>query len=156
MQEIIIINHNPAPGSGEAVVIVYVHAIQKSQQCQANNIIEKMGSAKDQRKCWLILWLFVYKVCLLTSMQVVAMSDNESRIVERVSRKLDKDINFFSDGSNMNCGDKNTYLISEDQCVKDQELFEGNKFEPYILYHVIIITIIQDAVMPLFQLVPCI
>ena len=86
-----------------------------------------MRSAKNQRKCWLMLLLFVYEVCLPTSVQIVATSDNESRIVERVSRKLNKDIYFFSDGSNVNCGDNNTYLIREDQCVKDQELLEGNK-----------------------------
>ena len=69
------------------------------------------GSAKDQRKCWLMLLLIVCKVCLPISVQVVALSGNESRIVERVSRKLNKDniIYFFSNGSNINCGDKNTY-----------------------------------------------
>ena len=134
----------------------YLGAIINACNYQA---LLKMGSAKDQRKCWLILLLIVYKVCLPISVQVVATSDNESRIVERVSRKLNKDIYFFSDGSNVNCGDNNTYLIREDQCVKDQELFEGNKINlNHIFYttHVIIVIIIQDAMMPLFQLVLCI
>ena len=77
-----------------------------------------------------MLLLFIYEVCLPNSVQIVALSGNESRIVERVTRKLIKDIYFFSDSSNMICGDNNTYLIKEDQCVKDQELLEGNKFEP--------------------------
>ena len=88
-------------------------------------IMLKMGSAKDQRKCWLMLWLFVYKVCLPTSVQAVAASGNESRIVERVSRRQNKDVYFISNNSSETC-DKNTYLLSEKQCVKDQELFRGN------------------------------
>ena len=92
-------------------------------------LILKMGSAKDQRKCWLMLWLFVYKVCLPTSVQAVAASGNESRIVERVNRRQTADIYFFinsTKSSGINCGDKNTYLISEDQCVQEQELYRGN------------------------------
>ena len=87
-----------------------------------------MASAKDQRQCWLMLLLFVYKVCLPDSVQVVAASGSESRIVERVNRRLTIDIYHYINGStNMNCQD-NTYLISEDQCVKDQELFRGKQF----------------------------
>ena len=90
-----------------------------------------MASAKDQRKCWLMLWLFIYKVCLPTSVQVVAASGNESRIVERVNRRQTADIYFFINSTTgINCGDKDTYLISEDQCVKDQELYRGN-----LIYH---------------------
>ena len=55
-----------------------------------------MESAKDQRMCWLMLLLIVYKVCLPNSVQGVTLSGNESRIVERVSRKLNKDIITFS------------------------------------------------------------
>ena len=58
------------------------------------------------------------------SVQVVATSVNEFRIVERVSRRLTADIYFFINSTTaIICGDKNTYLISGDQCVKDQELF---------------------------------
>ena len=75
-----------------------------------------------------MLLLLVYEVCLPDLAQVVAVSGNESRIiVERVSRRQNGDIYYFNDGSNMRCGD-NTYLISECQCVKDQELFKSNDF----------------------------
>ena len=83
-----------------------------------------MAAAKDRRKYWLMLWLFVYKVCFPDSAQVVATSANEFEIVEKVSRRLTTDI-YFINGTDTNCDDKNTYLISEDQCVKDQELFES-------------------------------
>ena len=76
-----------------------------------------------------MLWLFVYKVCLPNSVQVVAASGSESRIVERVDRRQTTDIYHFINSTittGTNCGDKNTYLISEDQYVKDQELFESN------------------------------
>ena len=84
-----------------------------------------MAAAKDQRKCWLMLLLFVYKVCLPNSVQVFAVSGNESGIVERVSRRQNGDIYFLINNSSINCKDK-TYLISKDQCVMDQELFKGN------------------------------
>ena len=85
-----------------------------------------MAAVKDRRKWWLMLLLFIYKVCLFDSVQAV-VSDTESGIVERVSRRQNNDIYFFIDSSTTgtNCGDKNTYLISEDQCVMDQELFRG-------------------------------
>ena len=84
-----------------------------------------MASAKEQRQCWLMLLLFIYKVCLPDSAQVVAASGKESRMVERVSRRLTTDFYHYINGSTpMKC-QENTYLISEDQCVKDQELFGG-------------------------------
>ena len=62
-------------------------------------------------------------------MQAVAASGSESRIVERVSRRLTNDIYHYINSSiHMICLD-NTYLISEDQCVKDEELFKGNNFD---------------------------
>ena len=74
-----------------------------------------------------MLLLLIYEVCLPTSVQVVATSGSESRIVERVSRRLTADIYFFINSTTgINCGDRNTYLISEDQCVQDQELFGSN------------------------------
>ena len=97
-------------------------------------IMLKMGSAKDQRKYWLMLWLFVCKVCLPTSVQVVATSGNESRIVERVSRRQTADIYFFINSTTTiicRTDKNNTYLISEDQCVKDQELYRGNLIRSY-------------------------
>ena len=74
--------------------------------------------------CMIILFVFE----AFMSMQAVAASGNEYRIVERVSRRQTTDIYYIinSTSTGTNCGDKDTYLISEDQCVKDQELFEGN------------------------------
>ena len=95
-----------------------------------------MAAAKDQRKCWLMLLMFVYKVCSPDSAQAVATSGTESRIVERVSRRLTNDFYFFINNTNgTNCGDENTYLISEQHCVKDQELFKGNSFRIIILIY---------------------
>ena len=85
-----------------------------------------MVAAIDQRKYWLMLLLFVYKVCLPDSVQAVATNGTESGIVERVSRRQNDDFYFFRNGSNMRCDNKNLYLVSECQCVKDQELFKGN------------------------------
>ena len=69
------------------------------------------------------------------SAQAVAVSGAESRIVERVSRRLTTDIYFLinsTTSTGINCGDKNnTYLISEDRCVKDQDLYRGNLIRFY-------------------------
>ena len=93
-----------------------------------------MAVDKDQRKCCLVLLLFVYNivVCLPDSVQAV---DTEYGIVERVSRRQSRDFYFFINSSTTgtNCGDKNIhYLISEERCVTDEELFRGNliPFEP--------------------------
>ncbi len=87
-----------------------------------------MAASKDQRKRWLILLLFIYKVCLPDSVQAVATSGTESGIVERVSRRQNGDIYFLINSSmHMSCDNENTsYLIGEDKCVKEQELFKGN------------------------------
>ena len=75
--------------------------------------------------------LFAFEVCL--SVQAIK-SDTESGIVERVSRRLTTDVYFVINSTfGFNCGGKNTYLISEDQCVKDEELFRGNLIEPYTI-----------------------
>jgi 5'(3')-deoxyribonucleotidase len=90
-----------------------------------------MAAAKGQRKCWLMFLLFIYEVYLPNSVQAVATSGTESGRVERVSRRQTGDIYFFINSNMhnfMSCGNENTsYLISEDECVKDQELFKGNK-----------------------------
>ena len=95
--------------------------------------------------------VFVFEVFM--SMHAV-VNNGESWIVERVSRRQNNDIYFFLNSSTFgtNCGDKNTYLISEGQRVKDQELFKGNLIYIEPIYILTIITI-QDAVMLLFQLV---
>jgi hypothetical protein len=89
-----------------------------------------MAATKDKIMCWLVLLLFatVYKVCLPDSVQAVATSGTESKIVERVSRRQNNDVYFFGNSSSMRCDNRNVYLVSEDQCVKDQELFESNNF----------------------------
>ena len=85
-----------------------------------------MAVAKDRRKCSFILLLcFVYEVYLSDLVQAVE-SDGESGIVERVIRRHITDVFFFYDSmKSMNCGNENTYLISEEICVSDQELFGG-------------------------------
>ena len=85
-----------------------------------------MAAPKDQRKRLFILLLcFVYKVLLSDLVQAVE-SDGESRIVERIIRRHNADIFFFYNSMKiMTCGNENTYLISEEICVSDQELFRG-------------------------------
>ena len=86
----------------------------------------KMAAAKDRRKCLFILLLcFVYEVLLSDLVQAV-QSNGESGIVERVTRRPITDIFFFYNSmKTMSCGNENTYLISEELCVSDQELFRG-------------------------------
>ena len=72
----------------------------------------------------LVILLFIFEVYM--SVHTIAVSDTEFEIVERVSRRQSGDIYYFINSS-VNCGNENsTYLISENQCVKDQELFRGN------------------------------
>jgi hypothetical protein len=72
-----------------------------------------------------VIILFVSEVFM--SMQADAASGTEYGIVERVYRRQTTDIYFFINSTTgTSCGDKDTYLISEDQCVKDQELFKGD------------------------------
>ena len=88
----------------------------------------RMAASKDQKKCLFILLLcFVYEVFLSDLVQAVE-SDGESRIVERVTRRHNADVFFFYNSmQSMTCahGNENTYLISEEICVSDQELFRG-------------------------------
>ena len=70
--------------------------------------------------------LFVFEVCI--SMCVV-VNDSESEIVEWVRRRQSGDFYHFINLNLTidNCGNENSiYLISENQCVKDQELYRGN------------------------------
>ena len=70
------------------------------------------------------LMLFVFEVCKLAS---VVVSNTEIGILEWIVRRQSSDVFHFinSSGSFISCYE-NTYLISEDQCVKDQELFRGS------------------------------
>ena len=53
------------------------------------------------------------------------VSDTESEIVEWISRRQSSDIYYFINSST-NHGNKNTtYLINENRCVMNQELFRG-------------------------------
>ena len=62
--------------------------------------------------CMIII--FVFEAFMST--RAVAASGTESRIVERVSRRQNNDIHYIINNTStgMNCGDKDTYLISED------------------------------------------
>ena len=87
----------------------------------------QLSGLTELQKMIHVIIFFVFEVFISMHAQVVAMSVYESRIVERVSRRQTADIYFFINStSGINCGDKNTYLISEDQCVQDQELYRGN------------------------------
>ena len=67
-------------------------------------------------------------MCLSDLVQAVE-SDGESGIVERVTRRQYGDVYSFNNSTrSMNCaqcGSESTYLISEDLCVNDRELFRG-------------------------------
>ena len=73
-----------------------------------------------------MLLLLVLEVCMS---ECAAMSDTESGILEWINRRqISPDIYRFSNSSGhaINCDNENsTYLISENQCVKDQELLNG-------------------------------
>ena len=90
-----------------------------------------MIAVKSERK-WkcIVLFLFVLEVCMS---ECAAMSDTESGILEWINRRqISPDIyiysfiNSSSSDHGINCDNENsTYLISDNQCVKDQELLNG-------------------------------
>ena len=83
-----------------------------------------MAAAESERKWRLVLQLlFVFEVCISVC---AVVNDSESKILEWVSRRQSSDFYHFINSSKDNCGNNNTYLISENQCVKDQELFRGS------------------------------
>ena len=70
----------------------------------------------------LVIVLFVYVIS-----NSYALS--EAKIPEWVQRRQSSDFyNLFnSSESSLTCGtDRSTYLVNGNQCVKDQELFDGN------------------------------
>ena len=73
-----------------------------------------------------ILLLLVVEVCLP---ECAAMSDTESGILEWINRRqISPDMYRFinSSSDHGNCDNENsTYLISDNQCVNDQELLNG-------------------------------
>ena len=112
-----------------------VDGVDISIRLESHNIVQdrtqpsKMVVVKDQPKCRLTMLLFVYEVCLSVN---VVVSDTECGIVERINRRLTYDIYYFINSSSITCdSDGNTYLISENQCVKDQELYAGKLIHIY-------------------------
>ena len=64
---------------------------------------------------------------------------SEAEVTEWVQRRTNNDIYAFINSSHQHCGDKNTYLVHEEQCVNDQELFTGK------LYYMIQLLLISIA-----------
>ena len=86
-----------------------------------------MVAVKSERKWkYIVLFLFVLEVCMS---QCAAVSDTEPGILEWINRRqISPDVYRFinSSSDHDNCDNENsTYLISENQCVKDQELLNG-------------------------------
>ena len=68
----------------------------------------------------LVVVLFVIRMSSVTVM-------SEADVPEWVRRRQSLDIYNFLNSSHMTCSiDNSTYLVDERQCVKDQELFDGN------------------------------
>ena len=65
-----------------------------------------------------MLELSLLLVCLLPIL-------SEAEVTEWVQRRVNNDFYAFINSSHHNCGDKNAYLVHEEQCVSDQELFTG-------------------------------
>ena len=89
-----------------------------------------MVSAETNRKWRFVLLLLVHMVLC------AAMNNIESQILKCISQRRNRDIIYFLTNSNstgstyslisVTCDKfKNTYLITEDQCVKEKELFYG-------------------------------
>ena len=84
-----------------------------------------MAAVESERKWRFVLQLlFVIEVCIISV--CAAVNDTQSEIVEWVSRRPSSDIYKFINSSSTgdNCGI--TFLISENKCMKDAELFRGN------------------------------
>ena len=66
------------------------------------------------------------RVIMLVSIASNLMLASEENIPVRVSRRLDGDIYWYSSNDFEVCRDNLlTYLVSEDRCMNDQELFSG-------------------------------
>ena len=74
---------------------------------------------------WRFVLLFILEVCTASC---VAVNNTESGILQWIQRRHSSDFYHFTNSATTHsaCGEeKNTYLISENQCVNDQELFSG-------------------------------
>ena len=66
------------------------------------------------------------RMIILVSIAINVILASEMSLPVRVSRRLSGDIYWYSSDDFESCHDNPTYLISEDRCVNDQELFNGN------------------------------
>ena len=78
---------------------------------------------------WRFTLLFmVVEVCVAIA-SYAAVSNTESGILQWIQRRQNNDLYHFINGTSYtvcNNESRTTYLISENQCVKDQGLFNGN------------------------------
>ena len=87
-------------------------------------MVPVMSTAK-----WGFALLLVLEVCVVSC---AAVSNTESGILQWIQRRPRNDIYYFiNDTGYTVCNEdfQNTYLISDNQCVKDQELFCGKKIK---------------------------
>jgi hypothetical protein len=66
------------------------------------------------------------RVLVLVSIASNLILASEENIPVQVSRRLNHDIYWYSSGMFEVCQDNQTYLVSEDRCVNNQEFFNGN------------------------------
>ena len=66
------------------------------------------------------------RVIILVSIASNMMLAREINIPVEVNRRLDGDIYRYLNFPHEVCQDNLTYLVSEDRCVNDEELFNGN------------------------------
>ena len=94
-----------------------------------------MAAVESEKKWRFILLLVVLKVC--TSDSVCAVVSNKREIVERIARRQNSDLYYFinSNGSHLACsnGSQTTYVINENQCVNEQELFSGKLSREFLI-----------------------
>lgn len=86
-----------------------------------------MVAIESERKWRFVLFLITLEICMSMSV-FAAMNDTESDILEWISRRqLSPDIykSSSSNGHGVCTNEKSVYLISEKQCVKEQELLNG-------------------------------
>ena len=81
------------------------------------------------------------RVLVLVSIASNVILASEENIPVQVNRRLDGDIYWYSLTSTIFevCQDNLTYLVSEDRCVNDQELFNGSADTASITLRLLII-----------------
>ena len=68
--------------------------------------------------------LFLLLLCLSPTCVL-----SEAEVIEWVQRRTIDVYGFINSTHHQRCGDKNTYLVHEEQCVSDQELSTGKLHE---------------------------